>query len=64
MVRYRDAQRRSHATVSPASEHVTAHPEPVGVSPHGFSGVAWDGRYRVWVRWVDGRPVGYYAPPE
>jgi Zn-dependent protease len=51
MVRYREAQRRA------ATDKVT-------VAPRGFSGIAWDGRYRVWVRWVDGRPVGYYAPAE
>jgi Zn-dependent protease len=52
MVRYREAQRQAAA------------PEPVTVASRGFSGVAWDGNHRVWVRWVDGRPVGYYAPAE
>jgi Zn-dependent protease len=69
-VRYKDAQRRAEAPVSvePLS------PEPHSAAPvygetltaatRGFSGVAWDGQYHVWVRWVDGRPVGYYAPSE
>jgi Zn-dependent protease len=52
MVRYTEAQRRSAA------------PEPVTVASRGFSGVAWDVNQRIWVRWVDGRPVGYYAPTE
>lgn len=54
-VRYREARRRAAACVAPAE---------VMAAPRGFSGVAWDGTYRVWVRWVDGRPVGYYAPAE
>jgi Zn-dependent protease len=65
MVRHRESQRHSADRVSPASEHVTPFPGRAGSgSPRGFSGVAWDGRYRVWVCWVDGRPVGYYAPSE
>jgi Zn-dependent protease len=55
MVRYREMQRRE------AAPPVV---EAVPVPTRGFSGVAWDGRYRVWVRWVDGRPVAYYAPAE
>ena len=55
MVRYREAQRQAGAP---------SDPEPVVVPARGFSGVAWDARYRVWVRWVDGRPVGYYASAE
>ena len=55
-VRYQEARRRMARPPAP---------EPVVVSSApGFSGVAWDGRYRVWVRWVDGRPVAYYAPAE
>jgi Zn-dependent protease len=54
MVRYREAQRQASFTS----------PEPIVAAQRGFSGVAWDGRYRVWVRWVDGRPVGYYARAE
>jgi Zn-dependent protease len=57
MVRYQDAQRRAAAAAGMA-------PEPVTVTPRGFSGIAWDGHYRVWVRWVDGRPVGYHVPAE
>jgi Zn-dependent protease len=53
MIRYYEAQRRAAAAS-----------EPVVSATRGFSGVAWDGRYRVWVRWVDGRPVGYYSPTE
>jgi hypothetical membrane protein len=55
-VRYREARRRAAAA--------PAYAEPVVVTPRGFSGIAWDGHYRVWVRWVDGRPVGYHVPAE
>jgi Zn-dependent protease len=54
MVRYQEAQRLA------ANE--TA--EPVIVTPRGYSGLTWDANYRVWVRWVDGRPVAYYSPAE
>jgi hypothetical protein len=27
----------------------------------GFTGVAWDQRFRVWVRWYNGRPVAVYG---
>ena len=68
MVRYREAQRRSASRASPSPEYVTTSGEPARepavVSSRGFSGVAWDGTHRVWVCWVDGRPVGYYAPSE
>jgi Zn-dependent protease len=59
-VRYQEARRRAAGgpvTVGPVAEVAAARPA-------GFSGVAWDATYRVWVRWVDGRPVGYYAPAE
>jgi Zn-dependent protease len=55
-VRYREARRRAAAA--------PAYTQPVVVTPRGFSGIAWDGHYRVWVRWVDGRPVGYHVPAE
>jgi Zn-dependent protease len=68
MVRYREAQRRSPSRWSSPSEHVTVSPartaEPAATAPRGFSGVAWDATHRVWVCWVDGRPVGYYAQSE
>jgi Zn-dependent protease len=78
MVRYREVQRRRSAasepvvTVAPGGYPGVArdgHPErepDYAARPlqHGFSGFAWDGHYRVWVRWVDGRPVGYYTPVE
>jgi Zn-dependent protease len=59
MVRYQEAQRRAAAgTVEPAVV------EPAVVDPRGYSGLTWDAHYRVWVRWVDGRPVAYYSPAE
>jgi Zn-dependent protease len=57
-VRYLEARRQQE------QEPLTVEPVPVTAAPRGFSGVAWDNHYRVWVRWVDGRPVGYYAPAE
>jgi Zn-dependent protease len=68
MVRYREAQRRTSSQWPAAAEHVTVSPapapEPAVTASRGFSGVAWDTTHRVWVCWVDGRPVGYYAPSE
>jgi Zn-dependent protease len=55
LVRYREARRRAAAP---------SVPEPVLIPTRGFSGIAWDPSYRVWVRWVDGRRVGYYASAE
>jgi hypothetical protein len=52
MVRYREAQRRAET------------PQTDFVRSRGFSGITWEGNHRVWVRWVDGRPVDYYAPAE
>lgn len=54
MVRYREAQRRAALAAA----------EPTRLLPVPFSGVAWDGDHRVWVHWVDGRPVGYQVPAE
>jgi Zn-dependent protease len=54
MVRYQEAQRRA----------ATDYRQPVVTGSPGFSGFLWDARYRVWVRWVDGRPVAYYSPAE
>jgi Zn-dependent protease len=59
-VRFRDAARRYGLYDSPAEE-----PErtPLPVDPaadlasRSFSGVAWDGKRGIWVRWVNGRPV-------
>jgi hypothetical protein len=42
-----------------------AQPIPAIVSgeefPPPFSGVAWDSRYRVWVKWHNGQPVAYWG---
>jgi Zn-dependent protease len=54
MVRYQEAQRQAAARTR----------QPVVTGSPGFSGFLWDARYRVWVRWVDGRPVAYYSPAE
>ena len=54
MVRYQAAQRQAAARTR----------QPVVTGSPGFSGFLWDARDRVWVRWVDGRPVAYYSPAE
>ena len=59
-LRQREAQRRAAAFALPALgpvEVIIPAPEP----NEGFSGLAWDSRYRVWVRWHNGRPVAYWG---
>ena len=34
-------------------------PEPSPETP--FTGLAWDSRHRVWVKWLNGRPVAYWG---
>jgi Zn-dependent protease len=62
-VRQLDARRRmdrlAHPIPQPALEPVSTEPQPRSDSP--FSGVAWDSRYRVWVKWHDGHPVAYWG---
>lgn len=49
-VRHREARRRATMEDAPTAQ--------------GFTGVAWDASYRIWVRWHDGRPVAWWAPAE
>jgi Zn-dependent protease len=62
-LRQREAKRRAALLVEPIPqpELVTV---PLEESPFGsapFTGVAWDPRYRVWVRWHHGRPVAFWG---
>jgi Zn-dependent protease len=47
-------------------DHYTDEAPPFRPSYHpqepGFSGFTWDREYRVWVKWVDGRPVSTLGP--
>jgi Zn-dependent protease len=59
-LRQREAQRRAAAFAVPVLEPVEAIIPPS--QPHeGFSGVAWDSRSQVWVKWYNGRPVAYWG---
>jgi Zn-dependent protease len=67
-VRQREAQRRGALPTNrfPQPElvpiavypHDTGDPSPSSDSP--FSGLAWDSRHQVWVKWHNGRPVAYW----
>ncbi|HWG44537.1 MAG TPA: site-2 protease family protein [Gemmataceae bacterium] len=63
MVRRLDAQRRMGrlAQPIPQPELVSVSDEPRPRSDVPFSGVAWDSRYRVWVKWHNGHPVAYWG---
>ncbi|HEY7331097.1 MAG TPA: M50 family metallopeptidase [Gemmataceae bacterium] len=59
-LRQREAQRRAAAFAVPVLEPVEVTiptPQPY----EGFSGLAWDSRSRVWVKWHNGRPVAYWG---
>jgi Zn-dependent protease len=63
-LRYREARRRA-AAPPPALAPAGVRPaEPVARPAQGFTGILWDGQFRVWVRWHDGRPVAYWSPAE
>jgi len=65
-VRQLEAQRRAIRPV-PQAELVAIPVEPaeddgMRCRPHAFfTGVAWDSRARVWVRWHNGHPVAYWG---
>jgi Zn-dependent protease len=59
-VRQLEARRR----LIPPIPQVESEPVPTEPRSHPdvpFSGVAWDNRSRVWVRWVNGQPVAYWG---
>ncbi|HEY7426398.1 MAG TPA: site-2 protease family protein [Gemmataceae bacterium] len=59
-VRQLEARRR----MVPPVPQVELAPVPGEPRPHPdvpFSGVAWDNHYRVWVRWINGRPVTFWG---
>ncbi len=68
-VRHLAARRRAArlATSAPQVELVSVPvqtPEAGQSQPRpeaAFSGIAWDGRYRVWVQWHNGHPVAYWG---
>ncbi|MHB1424024.1 MAG: site-2 protease family protein [Gemmataceae bacterium] len=62
-LRHREAQRRAAQFALPVLEPVeTIVPEQGSPQPREpFSGVVWDSRYRVWVKWYNGRPVAYWG---
>jgi Zn-dependent protease len=61
-VRQIEARRRTAEPVPEALPVEPADAVPTLHRPHAsFSGVAWDGRYRVWVRWHNGQPVAYWG---
>ncbi len=65
MLRQREAHRRAEESAAAVRvEPVWAAPvqaEPLGhPRREGFTGFMWDRDHRVWVRWIDGRPVQAY----
>ena len=62
-VRRLEARRRAAqmAQAIPEAEWVPVPVEPRSHPDVPFSGVAWDQRSRVWVRWINGQPVGYWG---
>jgi Zn-dependent protease len=62
-LRQREAQRRAALFALPIVQPELA-PIPIEdapPSPTPFTGVAWDSRYQVWVRWHNGQPVAYWG---
>jgi Zn-dependent protease len=66
MLRYREAARRA-ALQQPLLQAVPVESSvpvveevPAGSEEAGFSGFTWDGRFGVWVRWHNGRPVASF----
>jgi Zn-dependent protease len=59
-VRQLEARRRLIPPI-PQEELGPVPTEPRSHPDVPFSGVAWDNRYRVWVRWVNGQPVAYWG---
>jgi Zn-dependent protease len=59
-LRQREAQRRAAAFAVPALQPVEVIVPPPQPN-EGFSGLAWDSRYHVWVKWHNGRPVAYWG---
>lgn len=62
-VRQLEARKRAARRVEPMPqvELVPVPIEPRHYPDVPFSGIAWDTHYRVWVRWIDGRPVAYWG---
>jgi Zn-dependent protease len=63
-VRRLEAQRRRAARMAQAIPAVEVVPVPVEPRSHPdvpFSGIAWDHHSRIWVRWINGRPVAYWG---
>ncbi|HEY7314454.1 MAG TPA: site-2 protease family protein [Gemmataceae bacterium] len=62
-VRRLEARRRAArmAQAIPEAELIPVPTEPRSHPDVPFSGVAWDQRSRVWVRWINGQPVGYWG---
>jgi Zn-dependent protease len=62
-VRRLEARRRAArmAQAIPEPELAAVPIEPRSHPDVPFSGVAWDQRSRVWVRWINGQPVGYWG---
>lgn len=58
-VRRLAARREAERLIVPELVAVPVEPRPYPDVP--FTGVAWDNRSRVWVRWHDGRPVAYWG---
>ncbi len=62
-VRQLEARRRA-ARMMPPMPQVELVPVPIEPRSHPdvpFSGIVWDHRSRVWVRWVNGHPVTYWG---
>jgi Zn-dependent protease len=55
-LRQREAQRRAAQLIEPIPAVAAEEPKPANPP---FTGLAWDSRYRVWVQWHNGQPVGY-----
>lgn len=62
-VRQREMQRRTLALLDPfpQPEWAAVPVPPSGPEEVPFTGIAWDSRFRVWVRWHNGHPVAFWG---